>query len=202
MLIKTNRKFGNFLINKEFQIRIIFYNFLYLTFIIIITSIVIQSPLLYDMLINKDVEAKYQAAQSLLVIANRLIPTVITIFVLFFFQQLLMTHKICGPLVNFSNTFKKISQGDLTRKINLRKGDYLKTECDNINQMIEGLAGLIAESREDHQRLIRIIDDILLKSGELDTPAKAENALKILKQKIVLVKTKLLEIKLEGKTRV
>jgi len=80
----------------------------------------------------------------------------IVLVVTFFFgiaTQLWITHRICGALINFTNTFKRIFDGDLDRKINLRKGDLLEKEADQFNRMMEKIARQFAALETDNEKL-------------------------------------------------
>ena len=48
-----------------------------------------------------------------------------------------MAHRVCGALVNFTKTLKKISEGELDQKVSLRKDDLLKREAVQFNEMME-----------------------------------------------------------------
>ena len=135
-----NRRLKNLFINKGLQFKIIMTSLVYMFLVMVVTTGAILYPDLYTMFSSQELSAQYQAAQNFLVLAKRIIPSTVILFVLFFIHQLFMTHKICGPLVNFTTTFKKIGDGDLSRRVILRKGDYLKVECEAINGMIEGLS--------------------------------------------------------------
>ena len=123
---RRDRKLRNYLISNDLQLRVIFMILLHMLLVAIIAVGFSLSPFIQDMLFAQDLEIQYHAAQMFLHLIKRLIPAVAAIFLLVFFHQVIITHRICGPLVNFSNTFTTIAQGDLTRKIYLRKGDYLK----------------------------------------------------------------------------
>jgi methyl-accepting chemotaxis protein len=82
--------------------------------------------------------------------------------VIFFFSvlyQVIISHKFCGPLVNFSHTFKKIAQGDFTRKVFLRRNDFLKTEAAQVNDMIDSLSDHIMTLKKDHDRLLSALEN-------------------------------------------
>lgn len=156
-----HRKLKNLFINKGLQFKIIMTSLVYMFLVMVVTTGAILYPDLYTMFTSQDLSLQYQAAQSFLVLAKRIIPSTIFLFTLFFIHQLLMTHKICGPLVNFTTTFKKIGDGDLSRKVVLRKGDYLKVECDAINGMIEGLSLKFQSFAEEHDRVVRTLEGAL-----------------------------------------
>jgi methyl-accepting chemotaxis protein len=94
-----------------------------------------------------------------------------------------MTHKICGPLVNFTTTFKKIGDGDFSRRVILRKGDYLKVECDAINGMIEGLSNKFQSIADEHERVIGVLEGSLTAIADDQIKKNIESLLEELKEK-------------------
>lgn len=78
---------------------------------------------------------------------------------------MMVNHKFCGPLINFSHTFKKITQGDLTRKVYLRRYDFLKNEADQVNDMIDALSEHIMTIKKDHDLLRTALEDVA--AGEM-----------------------------------
>lgn len=193
------RKLGSYLINKEIQLKIVLTNLAYMLVIIIITLAMLLSPLFYDMFLSSDLDVQYQAAQTFLTLVKRLLPAVILMFVLVFLHQILITHRICGPLVNFTHTFKRIAQGDLTRKVVLRKGDYLREECEKINEMIDSLAHFISNIRGGQEKLISVLEEVMTKIEDLDTKTKIAEALEIVKREAHLMKKNLSVFKIENK---
>jgi len=181
------RKFRNYLINKNIQFRIVFTNLVYMAIIILITAAVILSPLYRDMFLSHDMDVQYKAAQTFLTLAKRLIPALLLMFFLVFVHQILITHRICGPLVNFSHTFKSIAEGDLTRKVYLRKGDYLREECERINAMIDSLSASIGHIKDDHGKLIKLLEETISRVDDIATKKKIDEALSILKQEANLI---------------
>jgi methyl-accepting chemotaxis protein len=166
-------------------------------FIVLITVGVILSPLIYDMVFSTNLDVQYQSAQTFLVLVKRLVPAIIVVLVLFTVHQIIITHKICGPLVNFSHTFKRLAEGDLTRKIYLRQGDYLKRECDKINDMIDGLSGILRRLIEDHKKLILKLEDIMMRVQDIDTRENIQCSLEILNNEVHYVANTMKVFKLE-----
>jgi len=108
---KKDRKLKNYLVNNDIQLRLVFTNMLYLLLIIVATMAMVLSPLYHDMFLATDLEIQFKAAQTFLLVTKRLIPSVIAMFTLIFLHQILITHRICGPLINFTKTFKKWREG-------------------------------------------------------------------------------------------
>lgn len=191
MASRKDRKLRNYLINRDIQLRVISANLLYMAAVVMITMAIVLSPLMVDIFFSKDLSVQYQSSQTFLMLIQTLIPALALMLFLIFIHQLLMTHRICGPLVNFNNSFKRIAQGDLTRKVFLRQGDYLTEECSRINEMIDGLADLITRFRGSHSRLIMELEDILGRVEDINTRKDIENVLAEIKNQAITVQADL-----------
>ena len=110
---------------------------------------------------------------------------------------IITTHRICGPLVNFTHTFDRLAKGDLTHKVYLRKGDYLKSECERINLMIDGISGVITRIFANHKKLMDTLQILKEQVKDLDTKDKIESSLKIIKQDVEYISDTLSSFKVE-----
>lgn len=182
METKYKRKISHYLVNKSLQLHLLGQSLIYMTVIVIVTVGIILSPLIHDMIFVKDLERQYQAAQTLLALAKLLIPAVMILIVLFMAHMILVTHRICGPLVNFTHTFNKLAEGDLTRGVKLRSRDYLKNECDRINQMINAISGIVTCLIADHNKLMVTLQDLKGQVGDLDTREQFEATLEMIRK--------------------
>jgi methyl-accepting chemotaxis protein len=149
-------------------------------FTLVILSIVLY-PLITDMLFSTDSEVKFVAARNFLAIAKKIVPALIAVFILFTIYQLIITQRICGPLVNFTNTFARIAEGNLSQKVSIRKHDYLKDECKHINEMIAGLARIIERVTDDHKNLKANLEAIVIDVNDPAIKEKIQRSLDIIK---------------------
>lgn len=181
------RKIRNLFTHRDLQLRIILNSLVYLFLVLLVTLIVTLSPFMYDMFLSQDMNVQYQAAQTFLLVFKRLAPALAGMFVLAFIHQAVITHRVCGPLVNFTNTFRRVAKGDLTQKVTLRKGDFLKNECRKINTMIEQFAQLVSRVKNDHEKLVLLLEDILKQAADVDTKKKIEKTLDIIRREALFV---------------
>lgn len=72
-----------------------------------------------------------------------------------------VSHRIAGPLYVFDKMFNLVSQGDLTIKLKLRKGDELQKLADNFQKMIDNLSYFIKIDKEKVEEIKKEIDDIV-----------------------------------------
>lgn len=179
---KERRKLKNYLLSNDVQLRIVIPNLLWMLLVIFATVGVILSPLMMDMFLSNDIEIQYRAAITFLSFIKRLVPTIIAVFVLVFLHQIMITHRICGPLVNFSKTFKRLAEGDFTRKVEIRADDYMKEDCQKINQMIESLSFTVTRVRISNEKLIESIDKIKKRVDDIKTRDQVLEALDLVKR--------------------
>jgi len=179
----TRRKLRNYLINKDVQLKIAIANLLYLLFVVFIVISSILAPFFSDIFKPNDLCVQHLSAKFFIILLERLSVALAIILITAFVHQIIITHKFCGPMVNFSKTFKKISQGDLTRKIYLRRNDLLKNEASQVNKMISNLSVQIAELKKDNGLLLSSLNGVLNKEME---EGKIDEALKIAKEQAAL----------------
>ena len=176
------RKINNYLINKDLQLCLIRNNLFYLLICVIVTVSILLYPLIHEMMFLPDLEGQYRAAQTFLLLVKWLVPAILIVLVLFMGHTIITTHRICGPLVNFTHTFDSLAQGDLTRKVYIRKGDYLKSECARINLMIDGISGIVNRLFTHHNQLLVTLQSLNEQAKDTETKEKLESSLKIIRQ--------------------
>ena len=184
MTLPYKRKLRNYLINKDLQLRLIRNNLFYLLICVIVTVSVLLYPLIHDMMLLPDLESQYRAAQTFLLLVKWLVPAILMVLVLFTGHMIISSHRICGPLVNFTHTFDRLAQGDLTRKVYIRKGDYLKSECNRINLMIDGISGIIDRLFANHNQLLATLQSMNEQANDTEIKEKLEVSLKIIRQDV------------------
>ncbi|MGM0418415.1 MAG: hypothetical protein ACQEQS_06815 [Thermodesulfobacteriota bacterium] len=157
--MKNNRRLlKNFIINKDFQLRIIFYNFLYLFIASLITAAVILYPETSKMSSSLSVAEKYDAAQTFITLSARLIPAILILLLISFIHMLILTHKICGPIISFNKAIKEYKEGNISARVNLRKNDFLKNESREVNEIVQELESWVVSLKKDVETLEKNID--------------------------------------------
>ncbi|UCG52323.1 MAG: methyl-accepting chemotaxis protein [Candidatus Latescibacterota bacterium] len=106
---------------------LVFAGALFIPVVIQLHSGSISSPIVQD------------AARQFLVFHTRLWPPVMLLIVLLVLHNVLVSHRIFGPLHRIRDELRKIGDGNLFGKVKLRKADYLTKEANAVNQMIEAL---------------------------------------------------------------
>ncbi len=158
---KNVRKIQNYLIAKDIQFRIVITNFLYLCLISLVLVLVVLSPYFYDIFDKDELWVQYLSANMFLVLLDRLVIAMSLIFVISFIHFIVLTHRFCGPLINIKHTIQEVARGNFTRKVFLRKNDFLKEEAATLNHMIDQLSGQYEDIREDNTVLLAMIEEKL-----------------------------------------
>jgi len=171
----NNRKLKNYLIKKDVQLKIAISNLGYMLLMVAVVVLTILSPLYLDIFQSIDLCNQYFSAKMFIILLERLAFALLILLILAFLHQIVLTHKFCGPLVNFVKTFKRISDGDLTRKIFLRRYDFLQNEANQVNEMMDGLSSLVAKIKKENSLLLSMLEEAA-DSGK--APEKAGAALK------------------------
>jgi signal transduction histidine kinase len=175
------RRLKNYLIANKVHSKMMFANLVYTMLTIVVVIFGVLSPYFHDIFQINDIYSQNHSAKFFVVLLDRLSVALIVVLLIGLIYQMIINHKFCGPLVNFSHTFKKITQGDLTRKINLRRYDFLKNEATQVNDMIDGLSEHIMILRKDHDRLFSALESM---SGAEMERCEYQNALETLKKQV------------------
>ena len=164
------------LINKQVQTRIMVINFLSMLVIVLINTAIMLSSSLCN-IYYPDESIWWQAIDLYALSSESLVLSMAAVFILAVVSQMFISHKICGPLVNFTSSYKRMAKGDLTRKIRLRKHDLLTNEANQFNEMLSQLSVHIEVLKKDNQKLIQTLHE-LTDSG--NDPSGLENARRLL----------------------
>lgn len=139
--IKTYKR-SKYFIKKKFQAEIIL-KFSMVLFIGILLSTALLFLFSQDTLTssyaNSGLEIKNTgtAIMPAVILTNLITLGIISIFSII--VMLFISHKIAGPMFRFEKDLKRVSKGDLTVKVNLRKKDQFKDMALGLNQMIQSM---------------------------------------------------------------
>ncbi len=150
-----------------------------------------MGPLLQDMYLSEDPGVQYQSAQAFLVLTSRLAPTFVCVVIMIVIHIIIATHRICGPMVNFEHTFERMAKGDLTRKVSLRKADYLKPEAEKINAMVDSISSMIFETKTCHENLMTVLENTVQQASGMDAEGDLKQSMALLRKEAQQVQEKL-----------
>ena len=147
----------------------------YLLYIMVALIATILSPYYIDIFGTGDLWVQHFSAKMFIVLLERLSITGLFIMVVSIFHFIIFSHKFCGPLVNIGRTIARMSERDFTRKIYLRKGDFLKSEAKQINTMMTVLSNSIEMIKKENLLLVEEIEESIQTAGrqmEIDSKLK------------------------------
>ncbi len=133
------RSWKNILVRKEITLPIIAANLVFLAVVTTVLIVVLLSPLYHDMMNAEDLWVQNISGNLFLIMLRRIALAMLLILIMAAGHQIILSHRFCGPLVNFGKTFDKMIQGDFSRKVTLRKNDFLKAEAAQVNAVIDRL---------------------------------------------------------------
>ena len=161
MQAKTHRrKLRNYFINTKIQLRLAVTNLMYFILVVAIVVLTVLIPFYLDSFESLELCRQYLSAKLFIVLLGRLPIVAGALLLIIFIHQIIMSHRLCGPLVNFVHSFKKLSKGDFTRRIYLRRYDYLKDEARYLNEMIDGLSNIIADLKIENNLLVSSLEKV------------------------------------------
>ena len=171
------RKLKNFLINSPVQLRIILVSIVYMAIILLVASAIIFYPFIYDLNMSKELDTQYLAAQTFITLTRNLPPVMFMGAVLFFVHMIVVTHKICGPLVNLVNTCRRVAGGDFSTEMKIRDGDYFTDEADEVNRMIRSTAERFSVLNNSNKKMYACLEQLLVDVKDETVKNKIERAL-------------------------
>ncbi len=194
----NKRKLKNYFTVNKNQFKLTLSNLGFSVLFIVVIIITVLSPFYYDIYLANDVYVQNYSAKVFLTLLERLSFALITILLLAILYQILQvvyTHKLYGPMVNFSKTINRISQGDLTRKILIRRHDFLKNEARQINEMMDALSARLTAVKTANDQLLSALEQVGSSNVEKGMP---EHVLNMVKKHALLCDKHLSEFKLHA----
>ncbi|MBL7173480.1 MAG: hypothetical protein ABIK98_14400 [Pseudomonadota bacterium] len=147
---KHKRQLRNYVINFAIQRKVVVINLIFMLLVMIMTMAVMRTHMLGNIM---EPIFQYRIGSLTFSLPGEIFIILAATFFFGIVAQLWITHRVCGALVNFVNTFKGIGDGDLGRKITLRKGDLLEKEAEQFNRMMEKIVQRVAALEMDNERL-------------------------------------------------
>jgi len=121
---------------------------------------------------EKEIYAKVTAAQRTTVV----IVLVVLLFIIFI--SLMLTSLIVKPIVAISSTMKRVAEGHLNERVEVRSGDEIGVMSLNINHMIESLSAIVNKIDTTVDQ-VAISSESLLQSASLSSDTSKEIAIVI-----------------------
>lgn len=137
----------------RFQVRLAGVAIVHFLVIVGIFVSALFAPVVIDLVSGDMSSPRVQAAaREFLVLHSRIWMPLLGSLVLLVLHNVLMTHRIAGPLYRFRDFFKSVGAGDLSRPMEVRDRDYLRKDAEAISEMVEALRNKVALVAEQVER--------------------------------------------------
>jgi methyl-accepting chemotaxis protein len=156
-----------YFVNKSLQYRFLATIIIYCFITVAFLSVYLFVPeimRLEDESVSLHVRAA--AAERILTFHARIWPAAIALISFLGIHSILFFHRVAGPLYRFDQAFERIQQGDMSFQVRIRTKDYLHTEEEVINEMIEVIAGKLRTIQLAGLGASKSWDEIEKKLGE------------------------------------
>ena len=150
----------HFIINKDLQFSLLTISIFYLLLFLVVIGSILFIPVMIELdRVDYASEQAVQAASKILYLHSKFWPAVLLVLVLICLHSIRTSHKIAGPLYRFDRLYESMKEGNLPKKVTLRKGDYLINEMENINEMLESLKIRVQEIKDAQSGLNEAISE-------------------------------------------
>ena len=150
----------HFIINKDLQFSLLTISIFYLLLFLVVIGSILFIPVMIELdRVDYASEQAVNAASKILYLHSKFWPAVLLVLVLICLHSIRTSHKIAGPLYRFDRLYESMKEGNLPKKVTLRKGDYLKNEMENINEMLESLKIRVQEIKDAQSGLNEAISE-------------------------------------------
>ncbi|MBU4054124.1 MAG: methyl-accepting chemotaxis protein [Proteobacteria bacterium] len=171
--IHERRKLKNYLFVNKAQVAIFVSNLILLLLVIGIVVVAVLSPFYSDIFKTEDIYLQNLSSKLFIVLLERCALAFFIILIPVLIQQVFVIHKICGPFVNFKKTLNRISDGDLSQKIHLRRYDFFQKEAHQINGIIDNISNMLTNISDSQNAIVRDLDGLASLTGKSDPLAGA-----------------------------
>jgi len=142
MRLILGKRRRSYIVNRSLQYRFLATIIIYCFITVAFLSVYLFVPeimRLEDESLSLQVRAV--AADRILTFHSRIWPASIALICFLGIHSILFFHRVAGPLYRFHGAFERVRQGDMSFQVRIRRKDYLHTEEELINEMIEAIAG-------------------------------------------------------------
>ena len=109
------------------------------------------------------------AARDFLVLHTRLWLPLLGIFIFMVLHNILVSHKVAGPLFRFRRYLKSVGGGDLSSPIRFRDGDYLGKEALVASTMVDSLRTKVEHMQEQIDLADTAVMDLKRSLGDVQS---------------------------------
>jgi methyl-accepting chemotaxis protein len=151
--MKRWRIYNRRMVVDRFQVRLAAAAVAHFAIVVVVLLAVLYGGALVDLVAGDSASWRGRAAAyDLRLLAGRAWLPLLGTVILLVLHNVLISHKIAGPLYRFRRYFKKVGEGDLRRPMEVRSRDYLRGDAEVISAMVESLRNRVALAAEHLER--------------------------------------------------
>lgn len=157
----TNNRRRAFPVISSLQYRFLAMTLIYSFIIVCFFAIAVFAPDIFEMRDQSlSQEIRSSAASRVLVKHTWVWPAVLSLIIVLSLHSFRAFHRVIGPLYRFRWAFEQIRNGTLLFRVKTRNKDYLQTEEQALNNMLEVLSGKLELVREATKEAFQSIDEL------------------------------------------
>jgi|WetSurMetagenome_2_1015567.scaffolds.fasta_scaffold163444_2 hypothetical protein len=150
---RNRRKWRNIVAHPGFQLKLALSHCAFVVAVVFVLVASLLSTFYLDVQGSNDLWARYASAELLWRVFGRFGSAILLILAISAVYHVIFSHRLCGPLVNIRHSIERITEGDVTRKVFLRRADFLKEEAAAINSMLTNLDERISSLKTIHSEI-------------------------------------------------
>jgi methyl-accepting chemotaxis protein len=149
------------LVDEKLQLRLVAASLGYVAFYVAVMTLATFMPLIIEFRsVNPNSNRAYLLANSFIYLHRHIWIVVPLVFLAVALHSLLLSHRVAGPLYRFRQVFLSLSAGRLPGRQQLRKRDYLQSEMELVNKMLQSLHSTMADLEETQKAIADSISRI------------------------------------------
>lgn len=172
----------HYFIHKKLQTKYLLLTMSLLVLYTMILLMAIFAPHVMALFLDLPLSQRAEAAEVLLLLHKSIWPGIGLIILLFGALSVFITHKFAGPVFIFERMARDIANGNLTKRVKLRKGDDLEDLAEALNQMADNMENMAISMNDEYRKLSSYIAEL---GRELETKDFSEQTTMELARKIV-----------------
>jgi hypothetical protein len=143
-----------FLINLKLQFSILLTSLCHIGLLIAVVTVALFAPLILELNSGKPGSADTSdAARRILYLHDVYWLPVLLSLLAIGLHSVRSSHRIAGPVYRFRRVCEAMAGGVVPEAVTLRKGDQLHAEMDVVNAMLETWRLVVADAKENAERL-------------------------------------------------
>jgi len=157
----THNRRRAFPVISSLQYRFLAMTLIYSFIIVGFFAFAVFAPDVFEMLDQSlSQEIRSSAASRVLAKHTWVWPAILSLIILLSLHSFRAFHKVIGPLYRFRWAFEQIRNGTLLLRVKTRDKDYLQTEEEALNKMLEVLSGKLEIVRDASQEAFQSIEEL------------------------------------------